>query len=163
VLARLKRFLPALLSLLALALAAFALLRSPPDTIPEQDADIPATTRPIDALSTTVVAPTLPLQDRSCVGPQTYESVLVVELPPEALDTIALIDSGGPFPYARDGIVFQNREGLLPEAPPGYYQEYTVPTPGEADRGARRIVTGACGEQYYTDDHYQSFRIIEEP
>jgi ribonuclease T1 len=79
------------------------------------------------------------------------------ELPPEAHDTIELIEAGGPFPYDRDGIVFENREGILPPAEEGYYHEYTVITPGEDDRGARRIVTGEGGEFYYTDDHYDSF------
>ncbi|MCW2749745.1 MAG: hypothetical protein JWR83_855 [Aeromicrobium sp.] len=78
-------------------------------------------------------------------------------LPPEAITTISLIESGGPFPYARDGIVFMNRERLLPQHPNGYWHEYTVPTPGEADRGARRIIHGDGGEFYYTGDHYASF------
>ena len=59
-----------------------------------------------------------------------------------------------------DGSVFQNREGVLPEESRGYYHEYTVTTPGSDDRGARRIVAGACGEMYYTDDHYDSFRLV---
>lgn len=82
------------------------------------------------------------------------------DLPPEAHDTIALIEQGGPFPFSRDGITFQNRERLLPIHPQGYYREYTVITPGERTRGARRIVTGEGGEMYYTDDHYASFREI---
>ena len=84
-------------------------------------------------------------------------------LPPEALDTLALIESGGPFPYDRDGTVFQNRERRLPDQPRGHYREYTVPTPGSPDRGARRIVTGGDppAEFYYTDDHYRTFRRIE--
>ena len=81
---------------------------------------------------------------------------------PEARDTLALIESGGPFPYARDGAVFYNREGLLPARPRGYYREYTVRTPGTRDRGARRIVAGKGGEHYYTHDHYRSFRRIRE-
>ncbi len=83
-------------------------------------------------------------------------------LPPEARDTLRLIDSGGPYPYPRDGIVFQNREGLLPGQPRGYYREYTVTTPGLSHRGARRIVTGGRPptEFYYTADHYKSFRRI---
>lgn len=81
-------------------------------------------------------------------------------LPREAFTTISLIESGGPFPYARDGIVFMNRERLLPQHPSGYWREYTVPTPGEADRGARRIIHGAGGEFYYTGDHYASFRRV---
>ena len=71
--------------------------------------------------------------------------------------TLALIDAGGPFPYRQDGTVFSNREHLLPAEAHGYYHEYTVPTPGSPDRGARRIVVGSQGEAYYTDDHYRSF------
>jgi ribonuclease T1 len=82
------------------------------------------------------------------------------DLPPEAHDTIALIESDGPFPFSRDGITFQNRERILPRHPEGYYREYTVITPGSNDRGARRIVTGEAGEMYYTDDHYGSFSEI---
>jgi ribonuclease T1 len=82
-------------------------------------------------------------------------------LPLEARRTIALIQAGGPFPYPRDGVVFRNAEGLLPQEPSGYYHEYTVPTPGEFDRGPRRIITGADGEFYYTADHYESFRRVE--
>lgn len=80
------------------------------------------------------------------------------DLPPEARRTIALIDDGGPFPNAKDGSTFNNFEGLLPTQPRGYYREYTVPTPGEQDRGARRIVTGDDDrELFYTADHYASF------
>ena len=82
------------------------------------------------------------------------------EIPPEARETLALIQAGGPFPYARDGAIFSNREGLLPRQPRGYYREYTVRTPGARDRGARRIVAGRNGEYYYTEDHYRSFRRI---
>lgn len=82
------------------------------------------------------------------------------ELPPEGRETLGLIAAGGPFPYNRDGVSFQNREGILPGERRGYYREYTVRTPGSDDRGARRIVAGAGGELYYTDDHYDSFRRI---
>ena len=84
------------------------------------------------------------------------------DLPPEAVATLALIRDGGPFPYRKDGSVFQNRERLLPAKPRGYYREYTVPTPGARDRGARRIVTGGNPPEvyYYTEDHYRSFRPI---
>ena len=86
--------------------------------------------------------------------------VQVADLPPEVATTLALIATDGPFPYRQDGAVFQNREGLLPQRPAGQYREYTVETPGSDDRGARRIVVGADGERYYTDDHYASFRWI---
>lgn len=85
------------------------------------------------------------------------------DLPREAVETIALIQQGGPFPYRKDGTVFQNRERLLPQKPRGFYREYTVKTPGARDRGARRIVTGGDPPEvyYYTSDHYRSFRQIE--
>ncbi len=88
-------------------------------------------------------------------------SVTVADLPREAQRTLDLISVGGPYPYSRDGVVFQNRERLLPRETSGYYREYTVPTPGENDRGARRIITGKSGERYWTADHYASFRVIE--
>ena len=86
-------------------------------------------------------------------------------LPAEAQKTQGLIRAGGPFPYSKDGVVFGNREQLLPRRERGFYREYTVPTPGSKDRGARRIV---CGGQrptlpetcYYTADHYASFKLI---
>jgi ribonuclease T1 len=86
-------------------------------------------------------------------------------LPPEAIETLQLIERGGPFPHRQDGSVFQNRERLLPNRARGYYREYTVRTPGAPDRGARRIVTGGDppGVFYYTEDHYRSFREIEVP
>ncbi len=87
-------------------------------------------------------------------------AVAYEDLPPEAHDTIELIDEGGPFPYDKDGSTFQNREGILPDRPEGYYSEYTVITPGSPDRGARRIVAGEDGEMYYTDDHYESFEEV---
>ena len=90
----------------------------------------------------------------------------VAELPREGRATYELIRLGGPFPHGKDGAVFGNRERQLPQARRGFYREYTVPTPGSRDRGARRIVCGgpskvpqAC---YYTADHYASFRIIVE-
>ena len=88
--------------------------------------------------------------------------VAVADLPQEAQNTLKLIDQGGPYPYSRDGVVFGNFEKILPKHDRGYYHEYTVKTPGEKDRGARRIVTGNSGERYYTDDHYKSFRRIAE-
>ncbi|ENO89761.1 ribonuclease domain-containing protein [Thauera linaloolentis] len=96
-------------------------------------------------------------------APAAPESAWHAGLPPEALETIALIQNGGPFPYRKDGSVFQNRERLLPHKARGYYREYTVPTPGARDRGARRIVTGGDPPEhfYYTPDHYRSFRQVE--
>jgi ribonuclease T1 len=87
-------------------------------------------------------------------------TMTVAELPAEGIDTLALIEAGGPFPYDKDGATFQNREGLLPPAPKGFYAEYTVITPGEDDRGARRVVAADDGGRFYTDDHYSSFREV---
>jgi ribonuclease T1 len=96
--------------------------------------------------------------------PDRLPAVQLQELPREARDVLARVEAGGPFAYERDGVVFGNREHMLPRRPRGYYHEYTVRTPGERTRGARRIVCGgpsrtpdAC---YYSDDHYQSFRQI---
>jgi len=91
--------------------------------------------------------------------------IAVAALPAEGRATYALILRGGPFPYAKDGSTFGNRERLLPAKPRGYYREYTVPTPGLKHRGARRIVCGAAPQRppeacYYSADHYQSFRQV---
>lgn len=88
------------------------------------------------------------------------DTIAVAELPAEGIDTLRLIADGGPFPYSKDGSTFQNREGILPSQPKGFYEEYTVETPGSDDRGARRIVTGDDGSRFYTDDHYDSFREV---
>ncbi|MDQ5898229.1 MAG: hypothetical protein RLZZ592_1800 [Pseudomonadota bacterium] len=88
------------------------------------------------------------------------------DLPGEALTVHRQIQTGGPFLHPeKDGIVFANRERLLPRETRGYYREYTVPTPGSRDRGARRIVCGGREPKtpdvcYYTQDHYASFRRI---
>ena len=91
--------------------------------------------------------------------------IALQELPKEGQETYRLILQGGPFRYEKDGVVFGNRERQLPKADRGFYREYTVKTPGEKSRGARRIVCG--GEKpslpkqcYYTQDHYASFREI---
>jgi ribonuclease T1 len=93
------------------------------------------------------------------------QTIVQTDLPPQAVSTLGLIHQGGPFPYPKDGVVFGNRERLLPNQYRGYYHEYTVPTPGEHHRGAQRIVCGgrqvtqpdAC---FYTVDHYASFKRI---
>lgn len=85
----------------------------------------------------------------------------ISDLPREAQETLALIDSGGPYPFRQDDSVFGNRERLLPVRPSGYYGEFTVRTPGSPDRGARRLIRGREGETYYTGDHYGSFHRVE--
>ena len=112
------------------------------------------------------VAAWSPAQARS---PQAeMPAVAVDQLPKEAQATYELIRVGGPFPYDKDGTVFQNRERQLPPKARAYYREYTVKTPGARNRGARRIICGgqpptapqAC---YYTADHYASFSRISSP
>lgn len=83
-------------------------------------------------------------------------------LPSEISDTRDRIERGGSFPHPEhDGAVFGNREGELPPAKQGYYREHTVSTPGEFDRGPRRLVTGDSAELYYTNDHYETFVVVD--
>lgn len=94
------------------------------------------------------------------------DTIPSARLPREAVTTLGLIAAGGPYPYEKDGIVFGNRERILPKARRGYYHEYTVPTPRARNRGARRIVCGGplrrTDNCYYTGDHYASFKRIVE-
>lgn len=113
-------------------------------------------------LALCVVVPAQAREPKAAVA-----EVAVADLPKEARETLARIKAGGPFPYpAKDGTVFGNREKRLPAKERGYYREFTVPTPGARDRGARRIVAGGevktSGDYWYTDDHYNSFRRIRE-
>ena len=102
---------------------------------------------------------------RNTPSPVVADTVALAQLPPQGRSMLTLIYQGGPFRHDKDGVVFRNRERLLPANSRAYYREYTVRTPGERSRGARRIVYGglqaatpdAC---FYTDDHYASFRKI---
>ena len=98
-------------------------------------------------------------QDKPRTG---IKDIAIVALPREALTTLRLIEKGGPFPYQRDGALFGNFERRLPIKKRGYYREFTVPTPGRRNRGARRIVAGENGDCYYTEDHYRTFRKIRK-
>jgi len=111
------------------------------------------------------------IQNSACgSGPLAYSkgqaealaTIALANLPPEARHTLTLIKQGGPFPYPKDGVIFGNREARLPARRRGYYREYTVKTPGSRDRGARRIIAGLGGEFYYTEDHYNTFKLIKE-
>jgi ribonuclease T1 len=112
----------------------------------------------------TALSPTM-VQARISPSASGKGTVMVSELPVQGRNMVKLIYQGGPFKYDKDGSVFGNREKILPAKNRSYYREYTVQTPGERSRGARRIVCGgfvptvpdAC---YYTDDHYASFRRI---
>jgi ribonuclease T1 len=95
---------------------------------------------------------------------QTYAADIIAsgDLPPEAQQTLTLIKQGGPYPYPKDGVVFGNYEHVLPAHQRGYYHEYTVKTPGVRGRGAQRIVVGGGAEYFYTNDHYSTFKRIQE-
>ncbi|NSC24562.1 ribonuclease [Streptomyces albus subsp. chlorinus] len=113
-------------------------------------------------LTTASAAPAHPVAATQQVSVAAVGDICLSKLPPEAHETLDLIEQGGPYPYPQDGTVFQNREGVLPDQPEGYYHEYTVETPGSDDRGARRIVTGDKEqEDYYTADHYASFDLVD--
>ena len=84
-----------------------------------------------------------------------------------------------PLPYAQDGITNSNSEGGMPQAPAGYYKEYTLIVPGrhtgdgpvqvdiggqiymtgnmQSARGPERIIIGGGQNIYYTPDHYSHF------
>ncbi|MEO8675763.1 MAG: ribonuclease domain-containing protein [Casimicrobiaceae bacterium] len=99
-------------------------------------------------------------------SPGLLPEIALADLPPEARAVNARIRTGGPFRYDRDGVVFGNYEKILPANPRGHYHEYTVPTPGVKNRGARRIICGGPPKRpdtcWYTSDHYRSFREIRE-
>lgn len=100
------------------------------------------------------------------VTPVSAAQVSLTELPPEVRQTLDLIKQGGPYPYAKDGVVFGNYEKVLPRQKRGYYHEFTVKTPRARNRGARRIIAGGnpqtSGEYYYTQDHYRTFQRIKQ-
>lgn len=118
------------------------------------------------AIAAAVLASAIVAADAFAAG-----DIKLAELPKEGRATHALILKGGPYPYPKDGVTFGNFEGVLPKKPRGYYHEFTVPTPGAKNRGARRIVCGAESREWrnnapaacwYTGDHYQTFQKIKE-
>ena len=144
------------LAVLALVLAGVPLTgTAPPGTAP-------AGASPTSMSQPSAAGPAAPAAPRSIANASGLPEVRASGLPAEARQTLALIARGGPYPYTRDDVTFGNFERLLPRKSSGYYKEYTVRTPGESDRGARRIVAGQAGEKYYTPDHYNSFKFIVE-
>jgi ribonuclease T1 len=110
-----------------------------------------STTKPVSSSAGRVAEPTPPASGLTPLS----------SLPQQARDTVSLIQRGGPFPYRQDGVVYNNLERQLPDRPRGFYREYTVRTPGSADRGARRIICGGGNQYFYTADHYASFVRID--
>ncbi|WP_231724406.1 ribonuclease domain-containing protein [Deinococcus actinosclerus] len=155
---------PALLLLIPLLLGACA---APDDATVIRSDSTRVTTR---TTVTTGSGPTNPgtvSQRQTTTTQQTTRGALPVSaLPREGQQVMRQIAQGGPFRYAKDGSPFGNRERRLPRQPGGYYREYTVPTPGETDRGARRIICGGqpdtrTDDCYYTADHYRTFRSLQ--
>lgn len=74
-------------------------------------------------------------------------------------------EGGSLEPYAPGKCIggdrFGNYEGLLPEAEGRYYTECDIDTLGKDSRGAKRIVFSNDGLIYYTEDHYESFQLID--
>lgn len=104
-------------------------------------------------------------QARSFFSEEAAATISVTALPKQGQQVYLLISQGGPFEYDKDGVVFGNRERLLPNKKRGYYREYTVKTSGVRNRGAKRIVCGGLQVKspdvcYFTEDHYSSFRKI---
>lgn len=125
---------------------------------------VPAPARPTPVATPEVTRAPAPTSPQTSPADTRYPAFL----PREAHEVVRRIERGGPFEYRQDGGEFGNRERRLPLQPRGYYHEYTVPTPGSPDRGARRIVTGGGipgtsppREYWYTADHYRSFRRFE--
>jgi len=122
--------------------------------------------RILTAAAGLVLAAAVVLGTPACARTAPVGDIAAADLPREGREVLATIRAGGQFHYERDGVVFGNREKLLPAHPRGYYHEYTVPTPGASNRGARRIVCGGAKHTpdacYYSDDHYASFRRIRE-
>ncbi|BCW52604.1 ribonuclease domain-containing protein [Arthrobacter sp. StoSoilB13] len=151
-----KRISSKLLAFGALVIAVVALVVAlvggGPLTVPQETS----------STQTTTAEPGSASAPPSVANPSALPTINASQLPREAQQTLALIAKGGPYPYDRDGVNFGNFEGLLPKKSSGFYKEYTVPTPGEPDRGARRIIVGKDTAKYYTADHYDSFKFIVE-
>jgi ribonuclease T1 len=150
----------AIVAVVLLAAVAWNAYRTPSDAPVVANTPTSASSR--DGITTTA----LELPPMADTAPATRadnaqaERVYPDFLPAEAIETLQLIERGGPYPYRQDDGVFGNRESRLPRQSRGYYREFTVETPGSRDRGARRIIAGGQPpvEYFYTDNHYDSFR-----
>jgi ribonuclease T1 len=151
-----------LLGLAVAALVVFNLFIPPGDAPPAAEPRGTTTAAPAFSTSAPTAAPSSDAKATGAPNASGLPAIRESQLPAEGRRTLALIRKGGPYPYSRDGVTFGNFERILPRKASGYYKEYTVPTPGESDRGARRIVAGQAGDKYYTPDHYESFKFIAE-
>ena len=135
---KVQRLTALLALLLGLAVLAFVLAGVP------QTGTAPSGAGTASAVKTNAVPSDAP---PATANPSGLPEMKASDLPAEARQTLALIARGGPYPYSRDDATFGNFERILPRKSSGYYKEYTVRTPGESDRGARRIVAGQAGEK----------------
>jgi ribonuclease T1 len=149
----------AIVAVALLAAFAWTTFRTPNDVVPGHigASDTARGTRAQPKRETTTLETPPPMVEATATAPVAAYPAF---LPAEAIDTLRLIERGGPYPYRQDDGVFGNRERRLPQQSRGYYREYTVETPGSRDRGPRRIIAGGRPpvEYFYTDDHYGSFR-----
>lgn len=58
------------------------------------------------------------------------------------------------------GDYFGNYQGLLPEKAGRSYRECDIDTLGMDSRGTKRLVYSNDGLMFYTDDHYETFRLL---
>lgn len=95
------------------------------------------------------------------------------------LELIKKIANCVTLPFKEDGQIFKNKEGLLPPMESGYYREYTLVVPKDAEnqfyigetlytalpsygkRGPERIIIGGGTIIYYSPTHYRNFVKIE--
>ena len=56
------------------------------------------------------------------------------------------------------GDYYGNYEGTLPED--NTYHECDIDTEGKKSRGAKRIIYSEDGDIWYTEDHYESFKLL---
>jgi ribonuclease T1 len=65
------------------------------------------------------------------------------------------------------GRKFKNLEKILPNLEPNgkkiTYQEWDINMKKKGkNRGAERLITGSDGNNYYTNDHYKSFKLLKK-
>lgn len=151
---RIRRPLLALVALLAALAVGYgfqAVDDNAPSSAPVSSSSLALSESLSESSSESSSDPTVPASSSSAGVP-------LSALPAQVGETVRLIEAGGPFPFpGKDGENFGNFEGRLPREGRGFYRAYTVPTPGEDDRGARRLIVGRDGRYWYTTDHYESF------
>ncbi|MDQ0754204.1 ribonuclease domain-containing protein [Arthrobacter sp. B3I4] len=166
---KIQRLIGLLAVLLGLVVLAFVLASPEPGTAPPNAGQAgpapsslgrttPGETSPGQRINPAQTSAAARATQAGVANPSRLPEIKASQLPPEARQTLQLIARGGPYPYSRDNVPFGNFERVLPQRASGYYREYTVRTPGESDRGARRIVAGDAGEKVL---HRRPLRIVQ--